>query len=86
MGPLSLEEIKQAEVCLVSWAQRETFSEDIEKLLKTGSVGKRSKLLSLTPFLNVGGVVLFCELGVDYKILIYLSKANIQLCCHNVII
>lgn len=72
VGPLSLEEIRQAVVCLVSLAQREIFSEGVEKLQNTGSVWKRSKLLSLAPFLNdnvlrVGGLLQNSDLPFEGK-------------------
>ncbi|XP_072400436.1 uncharacterized protein [Diabrotica undecimpunctata] len=53
-GDLSLTEINQSLDMLISLVHREVFSTEIDDLLKLGRVDRKSRLLSLTPFLQKG--------------------------------
>lgn len=52
LGSLSQVEIDHAIDCLSRFVQSVSFAPDIEKLSRKGSVGKRSKIASLAPFLD----------------------------------
>ena len=54
IGNLTLEEVNYSMDILVKLAQRESFPEEIRDLSKSSSVNPKSKLLSLTPFLDQG--------------------------------
>lgn len=58
---LSVEELRKSEVVLIKLSQQRSFNAEISDLKKNGQVNRKSKLLSLVPFLgendlvNVGG-------------------------------
>ena len=56
-GPLSVDEHSHAEMLAVKRAQMEAFPEDREALLKNLPLPPRSKLLSLTPFVDKAGLL-----------------------------
>lgn len=72
-GPLSVEELNKALVCIFKVAQTEHFTEDISSLEKEQVVSKRSSLLTLHPFLDsqgllrVGGRLVNASLSFDAK-------------------
>ena len=56
-GPLSVDELSREETLAVKRAQMESFPEDREALLKKLPLPPRSKLLSLTPFVDNAGLL-----------------------------
>ena len=66
---LTVQEIQEAETLLFKWIQHEEFGADILALIQNQPLSKKSKLLSLTPFLDEMGIM---RIGGR------LSKADIQ--------
>jgi len=56
-GPITVQELIASESLLVGMVQRSAFKEDLRALKTKGSVAQRSKLLSLTPFLDARGIM-----------------------------
>ena len=56
-GPLSVDEISRAEMQAVKRAQRESFPDDCEALLKNVPLSPKSKLLALLPYMDEKGLV-----------------------------
>ena len=66
---LTVQEIQEAETLLFKWILHEEFGADILALTQNQPLSKKSKLLSLTPFLDERGIM---RIGGR------LSKADIQ--------
>ena len=66
---LTVQEIQKAETLLFKWIQHEEFGADIGALTQNQPLSKKSKLLSLTLFLDERGIM---RIGGR------LSKAHIQ--------
>ena len=66
---LTVQEIQEAKTLLFKWIQHEEFGADILALTQNQPLSKKSKLLSLTPFLDERGIM---RIGGR------LSKADIQ--------
>ena len=66
---LTVQEIQEAETLLFKWIQHEEFGADILALTQNQPLSKKSKLLSLTPFLDESFIL---RIGGR------LSKADIQ--------
>ena len=56
-GPPTVMELREALMNLVRQCQRDAFVEELKSLKKTKSVGRCSKLLPLTPYLDKVGVI-----------------------------
>ena len=56
-GPLSADEVEQAGIRLVLYAQNQSFPEEIQYLRKHGVLYKSSNLLTLRPYLDSEGVL-----------------------------
>ncbi|XP_050295692.1 uncharacterized protein LOC126735666 [Anthonomus grandis grandis] len=73
VGPLTVQEFKDALLKLTFIAQSQMFAPDIEHLHKNGTVSKKSKILSLNPYLDkcgllrVGGRIKNSDLSHDHK-------------------
>lgn len=52
VGPLTLVEIRNANICLVKIAQRECFLNEIEALAAGKSLDSKSSILNLNPFIH----------------------------------
>lgn len=57
VGPLTTDELHQASKVLVKLAQKIEFGPEINDLQKKGHVSNKSKLLTLTPFLDKEGII-----------------------------
>ena len=55
-GPLSVDELTRAEVLAAKCAQRKSFPEDYEALLKNLPLPPRSKLLAFAPYIDENGL------------------------------
>lgn len=56
-GPLTVKEQENALTMIIKFVQRDAFSQDIEHLKMKNSVHQKSKILSLTPFLDENGIL-----------------------------
>jgi hypothetical protein len=56
-GPLTVDEIQEAECAILKCAQSQSFAKEIKNLLKGKSVGRSSALYSFDPFLDNNGLL-----------------------------
>ncbi|XP_076231248.1 uncharacterized protein LOC143177269 [Calliopsis andreniformis] len=81
-GPLTIDEIRNANDCIIRTVQASTFSSDIQNLKANTELHPKSKLLSLHPFLDdkgilrVGGRLRNSNLPFSQKHPILLPKNN----------
>ncbi|XP_046393727.1 uncharacterized protein LOC124161449 [Ischnura elegans] len=72
-GPLSAQEVNQAMLQLIKVVQRQMFAQEFRELSNDGEVGRRSRLRTLSPFLDtnmiirVGGRIKASEESYDTK-------------------
>ena len=71
MGPLEVQEIKEAKLMCITPAQREAFPADICNLSDGKPVGMKSRLKTLTPFLDESNIL---RVGVQQ----YVMMSSIQ--------
>ncbi|XP_018407562.1 PREDICTED: uncharacterized protein LOC108783489 [Cyphomyrmex costatus] len=72
-GSLSIEELEQANIIIIRLVQRQVYEREIEDLQNGREVHRKSKLLTLRPFLDeqglirVGGRIRHAEINIDQK-------------------
>ncbi|XP_018404101.1 PREDICTED: uncharacterized protein LOC108780784 [Cyphomyrmex costatus] len=72
-GSLSIEELEQANIIIIRLVQRQVFEREIEDLRNGREIYRKSKLLTLRPFLDeqglirVGGRIRHAEINIDQK-------------------
>jgi hypothetical protein len=79
-GPLTLEELQAATTTWIKIIQQQSFTADITNLVSRGELNNKSKLMSLTPFLDqdgvlrVGGRLRHSQLPFDQKTPVLLPR------------
>ncbi|GBO34381.1 hypothetical protein AVEN_174602-1 [Araneus ventricosus] len=83
-GPISSDEYKDAEVCMLRWAQAQDFPSEIQTISKGKQLPGKNCLKSLNPFLDnnnllrVGGRLINAQVNYDQKHQIILpAKGNL---------
>lgn len=55
--PLTMSELRMAEIIIIKTMQTESFGDEISQLRKNNTLSKKSKLINLTPFLDDHGIL-----------------------------
>ena len=94
IGPLEVQEIKEAKLMWIKSAQREAFSREISNIEAGRPLGAKSRLITLTPFLDeshilrVGGRIGGAPVPYDVKHPVFIPQDHqlsrlVLLDCHK---